>query len=269
MFEGIGNIGMYAKTQMLKLRANKNIQSSFTYGKDDNKQQGFGTLPKITVRKGINLSKSTFRLKLIQSKLARGKKLSAVELDYLRQNAHELYAKAVRVNQDREELERRLKTCKTKDEALQVQRSFVSTATAADIPSSSGVGGIGGIGGAAGVSSATSSSAPTGDCAAISALAASGAAAVVSLGNDASSVPASTNVATAAAITTTTTTTENAWAKFNAADNDIDLPEGILRQRAMDDAWNEYKQSKKYRNLATTEQERHDREKTRKISIKI
>lgn len=145
MFEGIGNIGTYSKMQMMKQRAQKNINSGFTLGKNNKNQQDWSSLslPKITVNKNTSANKNTFKLKLIKSKMARGKKLSDAELEYLRQNASQLYAKAVRITRDREELERRLKNCRTKEEARQVQRSFLSSASSPEPPSAGGAGGGG------------------------------------------------------------------------------------------------------------------------------
>jgi hypothetical protein len=52
----------------------------------------------------------------IRTKLLAGKKLSSVELDYLREHAPELYEKAIRVAQDRDAYETSLRQSKSQEE---------------------------------------------------------------------------------------------------------------------------------------------------------
>lgn len=56
----------------------------------------------------------------INMKLKSGKKLSASEIEYLKQNAPELYKEIIKLEQERKMFENRLKSCKTKSEALSV-----------------------------------------------------------------------------------------------------------------------------------------------------
>lgn len=59
----------------------------------------------------------------ITARLESGKKLSAAEMDYLRQNRPELYMKAKKLAYEREAYERRLRNCKTKEEVRLVRMS--------------------------------------------------------------------------------------------------------------------------------------------------
>jgi hypothetical protein len=67
--------------------------------------------------KGVKLGR-------IFAKMHAGKKLSSVEMEYLRQNAPEWYEKARKIEKEREEYRRALENCKTKDEVrlLHTQR---------------------------------------------------------------------------------------------------------------------------------------------------
>jgi hypothetical protein len=57
------------------------------------------------------------KLRAIAGKMQAGKKLSPVEMEYLRENAPEWYAKAKQIEKEREEYRRALENSKTKDEA--------------------------------------------------------------------------------------------------------------------------------------------------------
>lgn len=70
------------------------------------------------------------RLTYIASKLSSGKKLSSSELEFLRENNSGLYRKALKVQQERAELEKKLEACKTlkevEDLALSCEQESVS-----------------------------------------------------------------------------------------------------------------------------------------------
>jgi hypothetical protein len=57
------------------------------------------------------------KLSSIFAKMAAGKRLSQVEMEYLRENAPEWYEKAKQLEQEREQYRRALENCKTKDQA--------------------------------------------------------------------------------------------------------------------------------------------------------
>jgi len=58
----------------------------------------------------------------LRTKLRAGKKLSQAEMDFLKEHAPELYAKAVRVARQREDYERSLRQSQSKREADQKQK---------------------------------------------------------------------------------------------------------------------------------------------------
>ena len=57
------------------------------------------------------------KLSSIFAKMAAGKRLSHVEMEYLRENSPEWYEKAKQLEQEREQYRRALENCKTKDQA--------------------------------------------------------------------------------------------------------------------------------------------------------
>lgn len=71
-----------------------------------------------------------YNLGMITMKMDTGKKLSAGEMAYLKENYPDIYAKAARIAREREDYERELKKCRTKEEVriLNMNRcqSFVS-----------------------------------------------------------------------------------------------------------------------------------------------
>lgn len=70
----------------------------------------------------------------IDGKLKAGQKLSSEELEYLKANCPELYEEAVKVQQEREQYEKKLKRCKTKEEVqklhMQTMQNFLSATKA-------------------------------------------------------------------------------------------------------------------------------------------
>lgn len=64
------------------------------------------------------------RISYISSKLSAGKEVTSGELAFLRKHASNLYKKALKVQQERLEYKRKLKECKTKKEADNVNSSY-------------------------------------------------------------------------------------------------------------------------------------------------
>jgi hypothetical protein len=67
------------------------------------------------------------QLSLIMQRLDCGKELSSDELEYLRKHRPEIYEKAVQVKREREQYERDLRRCKTKDEVNALRMGKTST----------------------------------------------------------------------------------------------------------------------------------------------
>ncbi len=76
--------------------------------------------------KGMDAEEERAYAARIESKLKRGKKLTAKEMDYLRVHNPELYKAALRVKMRKEQLEQQLKNCRSKEEAADVARRAFS-----------------------------------------------------------------------------------------------------------------------------------------------
>ncbi|MBR1697805.1 MAG: hypothetical protein IJ712_06225, partial [Anaerovibrio sp.] len=117
MLEGIGRIGAYVQQRNLKTAAKYRIKTgqSLIPNKTEKLQSA---LQKISANQSTKHS-APIRTATIKSKLKGGRKLSADELSYLRENDPALYRKAKGAQRAREELERDLSSCHTKAEARQ------------------------------------------------------------------------------------------------------------------------------------------------------
>ena len=121
MFEGIGTIGSYAKQWKLKRMAKTKISTGQTV--DLNRRQSFsaiitqiGTQEFCGTKKTAKAMADRAKTNSIKHRLKQGKKLSAQELNHLKEKEPALYEKAKVIQSAREELERDLKHCKTKAE---------------------------------------------------------------------------------------------------------------------------------------------------------
>ena len=117
MLEGIGRIGAYVQQRNLKTAAKYRIKTgqSLIPNKTEKLQSA---LQKISANQSTKHS-DPIRTATIKSKLKGGRKLSADEMSYLRENDPDLYRKAKGAQRAREELERDLSSCHTKAEARQ------------------------------------------------------------------------------------------------------------------------------------------------------
>jgi hypothetical protein len=79
---------------------------------------------------------NTMRLQFITQQLQTGKKLGGADMEYLRKHNPELYAKAQSIQAEREDYERALRRCRSKEEARLLHVGRVSS-----VMSGSGVGG--------------------------------------------------------------------------------------------------------------------------------
>ena len=90
------------------------------------------------------------RVALIKQKLMSGKRISQTELEYLRDRDTSLYRKAKKAEESREELQARLRNCKTKQEArMAVSQAMVKAAAETGAELAAAKGAAGGGGGAA------------------------------------------------------------------------------------------------------------------------
>lgn len=146
MFEGIGKIGSYVQQKKTEYAANYKIQTG----------QTADSVLSSSIKRSIS-SKSKkvsgsdkMRASLIKNKLKQGKKLSGEEMRFLKDKSPELYRKAKKIMDAREELERDLAKAKTKDEARQaLMRAQMKVAGEAAQNSGAGGTNLAGMGGAA------------------------------------------------------------------------------------------------------------------------
>lgn len=122
MLEGIGRINTYAAMQQLQ----KNIRSKQKQGCLP--ADAGGSEPKTMLVQADTSSEHEWRMLTIVSRIGSGGRLSAVDLEYLRQKAPELYEKALNVAKSREEFEQNLKRSKTKAEASRLHMEAGQTA---------------------------------------------------------------------------------------------------------------------------------------------
>lgn len=143
MLEGVGRIGAYLNLKQLKMAKDYKVKTGQTL--KFNKTSDIQT---ITAQK-TSSSKSGDAIKAasIRNKLKHGEKLSTQEMNYLKENDENLYRKAKKVEQAREELEADLRRCKTKAEARQaVMRASLKAAGEASAELAAAKAGMGGGG---------------------------------------------------------------------------------------------------------------------------
>lgn len=156
MFEGIGKIGDYVQRKELKVEAKYRLKT----GQDMKKQMQKQVADDIWRQMTTKVSKKTDEARIagIKQKLRSGKELSASEMKYLKETDEDLYTKAKKAQETREELRSALKRAKTKSEARMVlvqAQAKVSTEALLEAKSGSGAGasataGMGGAAAAAG-----------------------------------------------------------------------------------------------------------------------
>ena len=117
MLEGIGRIGAYLQTKNLKTAAKYRIKTgqSLIPSKTDRIQSALQQINKNQSSQGSDSVRTT----TIKSKLKGGRKLTADEMNYLKEKDPDLYRKAKGAQKAREELEQDLARCHTKQEARQ------------------------------------------------------------------------------------------------------------------------------------------------------
>lgn len=152
-FTGIGKIGTFAKQKNLLFAANYRIKT----GKSIVDGNGSLTLTKAAMFSSIQTSKKNsvstsdkVRLAAIKQKLKSGKKLSAAEMNYLKEKDPSTYKKAKYADEAREELKAELQQADTKQEARQaVMRAVAKIAAdcSADFEALKGGGGSVNFGG--------------------------------------------------------------------------------------------------------------------------
>ena len=117
IFEGIGKIGDYVRLRNLQREMRYRVKTGGSLAQAMGAPVQPGKLKSNELQKSKDLRDAN-REGLIRQKLRQGRKLSASDLQYLKENNPDLYEKVTRIEERREMLARALKRAKTKEEAL-------------------------------------------------------------------------------------------------------------------------------------------------------
>lgn len=143
-FTSIGFIGSYTKNMKLSMNWKKRQETGDFTSKMENASSELETYMSQLDRlqQDNNPSKQ-----LIYNKLYSGKKLSAEELAYLRENDPAAYQKAKEIEEEKIRYERELKKCRTKEDVGRLKAAYISVKTgrAKSISGSSGITGQAGL----------------------------------------------------------------------------------------------------------------------------
>ena len=164
MFEGIGKIGDYVQLKELRTEAKYRLKTGQDMKKQIQKQVADDIWRQMTTK--VSKKTDEARVAGIKQKLRSGKELSASEMKYLKETDEDLYTKAKKAQEARDELRSALKRAKTKSEALVQAQAKVSTEALLEAKSGSGVNvtaGMDGAAAAAGSAGETASADPGGE----------------------------------------------------------------------------------------------------------
>ena len=304
MFEAIGTLHSFTQQYQLKKSAQqkvktgqsfdwKDTRSTFVKAQEESREtKSVFEMYAGKTEKNDEAAKSA-RKSSIKQKLRRGKKLTPQDLEYLRQNDEKLYEKAKTTMEQREKLERALKSAKTKAEA---QRAVAIAYANAAASLSSNIGGGGGVSGISGGDAGGAVGTDAG-AAASAGGAASSLDAASPMGTDGAATGADANVAGAENVsagaenisadgTAETAGAEAAGSEANAEtgekvaqenkdaatslqqtsqDAEFDDPLILLVLRHLKAEWNDFMRSKTYRDLPEDEIQEARRHGTEKV----
>ena len=106
----VGLISEYVKNKGSAIKWQERKDNLFA---PKNEDEGYFS----ALNKQLNETNKANSLKRIENKLRSGDRLSVTEKKYLRDNAPDLYEKAVKIEREREDYRKALERCKTKEEA--------------------------------------------------------------------------------------------------------------------------------------------------------
>ncbi len=164
MFEGIGKIGDYVQRKELKVEAKYRLKTGQDMKKQIQKQVADDIWRQMTTK--VSKKTDEARIAGIKQKLRSGKELSASEMKYLKETDEDLYTKAKKAQEMRDELRSALKRAKTKSEArmaLVQAQSKVATEAVLEAKNGSGAG----MSAAVGMGGAAAAAGSTGDAASV------------------------------------------------------------------------------------------------------
>ena len=149
-FQNIGTLNAYLQQKKLRFAANYKAKTGqrLTDAVKSMNSSVVNSMMSSTRKADDEASKQ--RVSLIKQKLMSGKKVSSTEIEYLRERDPSLYRKAKKAQEYREELQAKLRACKTKQEArMAVAQSMVKAAAEISEELSAAKAATGGTGGSA------------------------------------------------------------------------------------------------------------------------
>lgn len=149
-FQNIGTLNAYLQQKKLRFAANYKAKTGqrLTDAVKSMNSSVVSSIMSSTRKADDEASKQ--RVSLIKQKLMSGKKVSSTEIEYLRERDPSLYRKAKKAQEYREELQAKLRACKTKQEArMAVAQSMVKAAAEISEELSAAKAATGGTGGSA------------------------------------------------------------------------------------------------------------------------
>ena len=135
----ISSLNTYTKTMKMQMKWQQR-QSSGDYTSkttSGNTSDGTSAVDRILreqqekAAERMKQSASSVSREQIDTKLRSGKKLSAAEMEYLKEHDPQTYEKARKIQMEREAFERELKKCRTKEEVQRVKLSHAAASMAA------------------------------------------------------------------------------------------------------------------------------------------
>lgn len=130
----IGSLNTYTKTMKMQMKW-KERQSSGDYTSKGNSGQ-LGATEKLLreqqeqAAEQLKQNTSSVSRQQIDAKMRSGKRLSAAEMEYLKENDPQTYQKAKQIEMEREAYERELKRCRTKEEVQRLKLSHAAASMA-------------------------------------------------------------------------------------------------------------------------------------------
>ena len=257
MFEGIGTLQSYLQMKNLKFAANYRLTTGQDFNAQKKKSQTLVEAMLQSSQSDKTLDTDALRTASIKQELLNGKELSDEEMRFLKEKAPELYTKAKKAQEAREELRAELRRCRTKSEAQQAVMHAMAKASAEASAELAGAKAMtaGGGAGAASMSSSVGADIGAAAGASVTGNAAVGTAGMAAAAGAAVQAPAAA-VTTAAGVSTAGVSADAANAAMaNTVSGgsgqsrftmDPILEKFIMVTRAIADTWQRYEESKEY-----------------------
>lgn len=270
-FAGIGKISAFAKQKNLLYAANYRLKTGQRLT-DANGNINFSKASMFSStqssKANSNSASDKAKLAAIKSKLKSGKKLSASEMNYLREKDAKLYKKAKYAQDAREQLETELKQATTKAEAREaVMRAMARIAAdcSADLSELNGSGGGGDFGGSMNFGGDFSAGTNGGESVSVGENISTGSENI----STAENVSAGENISTAENVSSNeNTVAQNSSSTSDDSESAIDiLDKYIYAIRAVQDEWAQFIKSDRYKHMPEDIFEAADMKRSRSEKI--